>query len=239
MTPKQVTADEASLHETIAGTLASQGDWRRAYEHLRVALALARAEPSIPEQLRREVDRLRRERAEAREESLRDALTAVYNRRYLDQRLEDLLSDARKPVAVALVDIDLFKNVNDTFGHVVGDQVLRRVAELLREGLPSHAFCARYGGEEFMLVLPAVQPDAAVRIAELARARIAEHPWSALCEGLAVTISVGLAYQSGEMSANRRQVLEADDLLYAAKHAGRNRVAYRDHAGTRVVEYCP
>lgn len=238
VTPKQA-APEASLHESIAGTLASQGDWRRAYEHLRVALDLARAEPSIPEQLRREVNRLRRERAEAREESLRDALTAVYNRRYLDRRLDDLLSDAHKPFAVALVDIDLFKNVNDTFGHVVGDQVLRRVATLLRDGLPTSGFCARYGGEEFMLVLPAVQPDVAVRIAELARARIAEHPWSALCDGLAVTISVGLAYESGEAIANRGQVMEADDLLYAAKHAGRNRVAYRDRAGTRLIEYCP
>ncbi|MTD59163.1 GGDEF domain-containing protein [Amycolatopsis pithecellobii] len=239
VTPKQVAPDEASLHESIAGALASQGDWRRAYEHLRVALDIERAEPSIPEQLRREVDRLRRERAEAREESLRDALTAVYNRRYLDRRLDDLLADARKPLAVALVDIDLFKNVNDTFGHVIGDQVLRRVAALLREGLPSHAFCARYGGEEFMLVLPAVEPAAAVRVAELARARVADHPWSALRDGLSVTISVGLAYEPGEATANRRQVMEADDLLYAAKHAGRNRVAYRDRAGTRVIEYCP
>lgn len=239
MTPKQVTPGEASLHESIAGMLASQGDWRRAYQHLRVALDLARAEPTIPDQLRREVDRLRRERAEAREESLRDALTAVYNRRYLDRRLEDLLAEVHKPLAVALVDIDLFKNVNDTFGHVVGDQVLRRVAGLLREGLPQHAFCARYGGEEFMLVLPAVQLEAAVRVAELARARVADHPWSALYDGLSVTISVGLAYESGQAIANRGQVLEADDLLYAAKHAGRNRVAYRDRAGERLIEYCP
>lgn len=239
MAPKQVAPGEASLHETIADTLAAQGDWRRAYEHLRVALDLARAEPSIPEQLRREVDRLRRERAEAREESLRDALTTVYNRRYLDRRLDDLLSDARKPLAVALVDIDRFKNVNDTFGHLVGDRVLQHVATLLRQDLPSHGFCARYGGEEFMLVLPAVQPDVAVRVAELARARVAEHAWSEMYPGLSVTISVGLAYESGEAIASRGQVLEADDLLYAAKHAGRNRVAYRDREGTRVIEYCP
>jgi diguanylate cyclase (GGDEF)-like protein len=239
VTAEQVVPNEAGLHESIAEMLASQGDWRQAYEHLRTALELARAQPSVPEQFRREVDRLRRERAQAREESLRDALTTVYNRRYLDRRLNDLLSDPRTPLAVALVDIDLFKNVNDTFGHVVGDQVLRRVAALLGEGLPSHSFCARYGGEEFMLVLPAVQADAAVRVAERARIRIAEHPWSTLYPGLAVTISVGLAYGSREVVGSRWQVLEADHLLYAAKHAGRNRVAYRDRGDARLIEYCP
>ena len=236
MPAEQATPDQASLHESIAGTLAARGDWQRAYEHLRAALELARAQtPPVPEQFRREVDRLRRERAQAREESLRDALTTVYNRRYLDRRL----AEARTPLAVALVDIDLFKNVNDTFGHLIGDQVLRRVATLLRDGLPSDGFCARYGGEEFMLVLPAVHPDSAVRVAERARSRIAEHPWSAVCPGLSVTISVGLAYEPGEHSGTGRQVLEADHLLYAAKHAGRNRVAYRDRDTVRLIEYCP
>jgi len=233
---EQAAPDQAGLHEAMAGVLAARGDWRRAYEHLRTALDLARAqEPPVPEQFREEVDRLRRERAQAREESLRDALTAVYNRRYLDRRL----AEARTPLAVALVDIDLFKNVNDTFGHLVGDQVLRRVATLLREGLPHDSFCARYGGEEFMLVLPAVQPQAAVRIAERARTEIARYPWSAVCPGLSVTISVGLAYEAGEAAGGRRQVLEADHLLYAAKHAGRNRVAYRDQEHVRLIEYCP
>jgi len=233
---EQAAPDQASLHESMADALAAQGDWQRAYEHLRTALDLARAqEPAVPEQFRREVDRLRRERAQAREESLRDELTAVYNRRYLDRRL----AEARTPLAVALVDIDLFKNVNDTFGHLIGDQALRRVATLLREGLPHDGFCARYGGEEFMLVLPAIHPDNAVLVAERARTRIADYPWSVVCPGLVLTISVGLAYEPGPGAGTGRQVLEADHLLYAAKHAGRNRVAYRDRDNVRLIEYCP
>jgi diguanylate cyclase (GGDEF)-like protein len=236
--PEQVRRDAADLlrlHESTAEMLASQGDWRGAYEHLRTAFDLACAgSAAIPEQLRREVDQLRRERAQAREESLRDALTTVYNRRYLDRRLDDLLSDARTPFAVALADIDLFKNVNDTFGHLVGDQVLRRVALLLREGLPAGAFCARYGGEEFMLVLPGVPGGAALGVAERARTRVAEHPWSGLSPGLSVTVSVGIALGPG---GGRRQLSEADRLLYAAKRAGRNRVAYRGREGTRLIEY--
>ncbi|MDQ0378353.1 GGDEF domain-containing protein [Amycolatopsis thermophila] len=227
--------DLLSLHEDIAELHASQGDFRTAYEHLRTALGIARtARPTVPEQFRREFDRLRRERAEAREDSLRDALTAVYNRRYLDNRLADLLGDARTPLAVALIDIDLFKRVNDTFGHLVGDQVLRRVAELLREGVPAPGFCARYGGEEFMLVLPEVQPGTALRIAEHARSRVAQHPWSEICPGLGVTISVGVSH---EPVSGPEQLRMADDLLYAAKHAGRNRVAYRERGGVRVLEH--
>ncbi|WP_407652633.1 GGDEF domain-containing protein [Amycolatopsis cynarae] len=234
MSTEQAMSDAVSLHESIAGAFASQGDWERAYQHLRAALELSRAcPPVIPEQLRREVDRLRRERAQAREESLRDALTAVYNRRYLDRKLADLPA----PFAVALVDIDLFKNVNDNFGHFTGDQVLRRVAALLGEGLPPQGFCARYGGEEFVLVLPAVAAGDAILLAEQVRTKVAEHPWPELCPGLAVTVSVGLACGAG--GGTWAQVLDADRLLYAAKRAGRNRVAYRDSEDGYVIQYRP
>src|SRR5438874_7177602 len=175
------TPDGASLvqlHESIAALLASRGEWRQAYQHLRSALDLVYADqneqPPIPEQLRREVDRLRREHAEAREQSIRDSLTASYNRRYLDQRLTTLLADtasanATSGLAVALVDLDWFKQVNDTFGHLVGDRVLQRVVELLSDGLPDGAFCARYGGEEFVLVLPRIDATTAVAVSEAAR----------------------------------------------------------------------
>lgn len=241
------------LHESIATLLASDGQWRQAYHHLRSALDLLSTsdEPQVPEQLRHEVDRLRREHAKAREQSLRDSLTASYNRRYLDERLVDLLTRATGPqgghdhgLGVALVDLDWFKQVNDTYGHLLGDRVLQRVVDLLQQALPSGAFCARYGGEEFVLVLPATDAETAVEVCESARARIERFSWSQLAPNLRVTVSMGLAHEpaaepeSGADAATEaaeRQLFSADVLLYAAKQAGRNAVAYRDADEIRLA----
>jgi two-component system cell cycle response regulator len=220
------------LHETIATLLAERGAWREAYEHLRRALELACEKathgPVIPEQLRQEVDRLRREHAEAREQAIRDALTASYNRRYLDQRLVALVEErggGADGLAVALVDLDWFKKVNDTFGHQTGDRVLRRVVELLQDGLPDNGFCARYGGEEFVLVLPGLDSPAALGVVEAARARVESHPWHTIAAGLRVTISAGVASDRADAHPEA-QLRHADGLLYAAKQSGRNVVAY-------------
>jgi diguanylate cyclase (GGDEF)-like protein len=246
------TASRIRLHESIADLLARRGQWRQAYEHLRHVLDLVVAEhltspapPRIPEQYREEVDRLRREHAEAREQAIRDALTASYNRRYLDQRLVGLVEQqagGAGGLAVALVDLDWFKKVNDTFGHQVGDQVLRRVVELLQDGLPETAFCARYGGEEFVLVLPGVDAATAVAVAEAARARVASHPWGTIGLGLRVTVSIGLAHQAAagspggyRQTSPQGQLRHADGLLYAAKRAGRNAVAYDQDGQTRLA----
>ncbi|MGH4014504.1 MAG: GGDEF domain-containing protein [Pseudonocardiaceae bacterium] len=266
----------ALLHESLAALLASRGQWRQAYEHLRSALDLSRdqdAEAESPEAespeaesptsqspeaqsaegLRRELDRLRRAHAEAREQSLRDSLTASYNRRYLDQRLHDLL--AAKPagtsLAVALVDLDFFKQVNDRHGHQVGDQVLQQVVEVLQDGLPDGAFCARYGGEEFVLVLPDVSAATAVMVCEAARARVEHHPWAQLVAGLQVTVSIGVAHRalarpdapaSPEYPVGTRRIsdvpellMTADQLLYQAKRYGRNAVAFRAGDGVTLA----
>ncbi|AUS78998.1 GGDEF domain-containing protein [Actinoalloteichus sp. AHMU CJ021] len=246
------TSGLVRLHESIAALHASRGQWREAYQHLRSALDLASTEGSepirVPEQLRREVDRLRREHAEVHEQSLRDDLTASYNRRYLDQRLVGMLADLGRAgtpgrgLAVALVDLDLFKQVNDTYGHLVGDRVLQRVVDLLQEGLPGEAFCARYGGEEFVLVLPDIDEATAVAVCETARARIERHPWQQLTAGLRVTVSIGLAHQPRPAEGAARppenheeQLLQADSLLYTAKQSGRNAVAYRDQGRARLA----
>lgn len=240
------TADSGlvNLHEKLAGLLASRGQWREAYDHLRSALDLVYRDnpeaPPVPEQLRREVDRLRREHAEAHEQSIRDSLTASYNRRYLDQRLVALLSEqAGTPngLGVALVDLDWFKLVNDNYGHLVGDRVLQQVVELLQAELPDGAFCARYGGEEFVLVLPDVPPVEAVSLAEAARARVEQHDWSTIVAELRVTVSVGLAHETGSGTANgaEQQLLRADSLLYSAKQSGRNAVAFRDGSRVRLA----
>jgi two-component system, cell cycle response regulator len=231
------------LNESIAALLASRGQWRQAYHHLRSALDLLSTEdaPKVPEQWRHEVDRLRKEHAEAREQSLRDSLTASYNRRYLDERLTDLLSDEAGSgcgLAIALVDLDWFKKVNDSYGHLLGDRVLQRVVELLQEALPIGAFCARFGGEEFVLVLPEIDSATAVAVCEAARTRIERFPWAQMAPGLRVTVSIGLAHEFGASDSEsssataEQQLLSADALLYAAKQSGRNAVAYR--AGNNV-----
>ncbi len=244
-TATATTGGVVQLHESIAELLASRGQWQQAYRHLRSALDLRDAEetPRVPEQLRHEVDRLRREHARAREQSLRDSLTASYNRRYLDERLTELVSKGSGGLGVGLVDLDWFKNVNDTFGHVLGDRVLQRVVELLQEALPLGAFCARYGGEEFVLVLPGVDAVTAVAVCEDARLRVERHPWHQMAQGLRITVSIGLGYDSlsgapdSAPPAIEQKILNADVLLYAAKQSGRNAVAYRTTGDVRLAGF--
>ncbi|GAB3433458.1 GGDEF domain-containing protein [Actinophytocola sediminis] len=236
--PESDEARLVELHQAIADLLASRGQWRQAYEHLRHALNLATAArtPRVPEQFRLEVARLRREHAEAREQSIRDGLTASYNRRYLDQKLLEAVDGSG--LAVALVDLDWFKQVNDTFGHLVGDRVLCQVVELLQVALPEGGFCARYGGEEFVLMLPGVDLATAITIAEEARARIERFPWSTIVRGLHVTVSVGVTHQHAAggraITEPEQQLRRADGLLYAAKQSGRNTVAYRVGSEVRL-----
>ncbi|MBA8827251.1 diguanylate cyclase (GGDEF)-like protein [Saccharopolyspora lacisalsi] len=230
------------LHESIAALLASRGQWQQAYRHLRSAVDLMSSdEPThVPRQLRHEVDRLRREHAEAYEQSRRDSLTGSYNRRYLDERLEELApGGSRDGLGIALVDLDWFKEVNDTYGHVLGDRVLRQVVELIQEVLPGGGFCARYGGEEFVLVLPGVGMTTALAACEAARARVESFTWLRMAPGLHVTVSVGLGYQRRATETVRpgseQLILNADMLLYAAKRSGRNAVAYRSGGEVRLA----
>jgi diguanylate cyclase (GGDEF)-like protein len=147
-----------------------------------------------------------------------DPLTGLGNRRRSDKELMAALASG-KPVAVALLDLDHFKQVNDNFSHAIGDQVLRQVAGLLRE-LPAHA--GRQGGEEFVLVFRTGLNEAAAAC-DLLRKRIEEHAWEQVAAGLRVTTSIGVTeIRAGETTA--AALGRADTLLYAAKNGGRNRV---------------
>ncbi|MEJ8282071.1 GGDEF domain-containing protein [Pseudonocardia spirodelae] len=226
-------AARAALHTAAAERLAEHRRYEQAYLHLREAVRLLHG-TSVPSPAD-ELDRLRREHAEAREQSRRDSLTASYNRRYLDERLTDLLAtDAGTPVCLALADIDHFKLVNDTHGHPFGDRVLQRMVLELARTLPAGAFCARYGGEEFALVLPGLTEDEGVAACETARERVAAHDWTDLHPDLRMTISIGVARSAPGDGDVEALVTEADVLLYTAKQAGRNAVAHRCPDG-RVV----
>ncbi|WP_243653455.1 GGDEF domain-containing protein [Pseudonocardia endophytica] len=229
-------AARAALHTAAAERLAAHGDWEPAYRHLREAVRLLHGERSGTREPQDELDRLRREHAEAHEQSRRDALTASYNRRYLDERLAALVAPGGAGgLCLALADIDHFKQVNDTHGHPFGDRVLQRMVVELGRALPEGAFCARYGGEEFALVLPDRDLDDGVRICEAARERISEHDWSAMHPDLRLTISVGIAQAPATVAEVDALVADADLLLYTAKQAGRNAVAYRRAGRVRLA----
>lgn len=183
-----------------------------------------------------ETTEARRQSRRYRELSLRDPLTGLYNRRYVDEELPRLLRQCAErsvPVSVALLDLDHFKRVNDTFSHDTGDQVLRAVAGLVEAGAAgavqgggSGSFSARMGGEEFLLVLVGGDTVSGAGRLELLRRAVREHPWAGLTGPLPVTASIGAASSShGGVAAEPAALLaRADAHLYRAKSAGRDRV---------------
>ena len=157
-----------------------------------------------------------------------DPITGVFNRRHLHIRLDEELQRSRRhsiPVAVLVLDIDDFKMINDSYGHLVGDLVLRDVAEILRRSVRVFDICARFGGDEFVIVMPGSAPAGATRIAERIRERIADYtPGDRRLARLSLTASIGLAMSFPESTAT--DVLDrADRALYTAKHQGKNRVS--------------
>jgi diguanylate cyclase (GGDEF)-like protein len=164
-----------------------------------------------------------------RELSGRDPLTGLHNRRHMDTTLSSLLDGVRADgtvVTVGLVDLDHFKRINDTQSHAVGDEVLRHVADLLKEAVEhlDEGLASRMGGEEFLLLLPGLDRAAGVALLERLRRRIAEYQWSAVQDGVTVTASIGVASAPEDELERSALIAHADRNLYAAKRAGRNRV---------------
>ncbi len=152
-----------------------------------------------------------------------DGLTGLANHRSFQHGLEVALRDALArgaPLALVLLDVDHFKRVNDTYGHPVGDEVLRGVAEVIRRSVREGDLTSRYGGEEFAAVLPSADVGAAVEVAERARRALADRAWP--CGS--ITLSAGLACVDPSLLNSADLVARADRALYAAKGAGRDRV---------------
>ena len=223
-----------------AAIAAAKGEWQRAYE-LHVAFhdegeTLSSAQREASARTRQaifETDEARAAAEHFREQALRDSLTGLRNRRYFDEELENLLhAPSHEPVALALVDLDHFKHVNDTYSHEVGDSVLRTTARLLEScllesGSGGDHFVARIGGEEFGVVLRGVPLEEAAAFAELVRLRMRCHDWAELLRDDIQTISVGLAV--GAVGHGAAGILrEADANLYAAKARGRDQVAWTE-----------
>jgi two-component system, cell cycle response regulator len=155
-----------------------------------------------------------------------DGLTQIHNKRYLFEALDKELIRARRydrQLSLLIFDIDYFKNINDQYGHLAGDYVLRELARIVQERIRRDEVFARYGGEEFVIALPETSLQGAVTLAENLRARVETHGFSFQGERIPVTISVGCAVLGEEKTAADLIQL-ADDKLYEAKRGGRNRV---------------
>jgi diguanylate cyclase (GGDEF)-like protein len=194
-------------------------------------------------------DQLRATQRKLEEQSITDGLTGLKNRRLFDERLDEEFRRAQRysdPVSLIMVDLDHFKQVNDRFGHQMGDVVLREAAACIRASIRDPDICARYGGEEFAVILPKTHLSGALAVAERIWRELGNKIYhQEVTEGgrakpveVRITASVGLAfYPSKDITSAALLVKFADEALYQAKHSGRNTIClyqaqnYRYEAG--------
>jgi diguanylate cyclase (GGDEF)-like protein len=154
-----------------------------------------------------------------------DALTKLANRRWIDTHLPQQLAklSPTEPISILLLDLDHFKQINDDFSHLAGDEVLRDIGQILQHACRDVDTPVRYGGEEFLVVLKGLNLFSAAKVAERIRTQVAQHAWPSSIEGRQVTISVGVA--QAQLGDNLISLIERADLaLYRAKDLGRNRI---------------
>ncbi|GFN22757.1 GGDEF domain-containing protein [Thermanaeromonas sp. C210] len=195
--------------------------------HLWERHRLAVRQEELLRRLRQEYDETRARLAEAEYLAVTDHLTRLFNQRYFDHMLEKLTQEPHKlsSLSVLMVDLDHFKEVNDKYGHMVGNQVLREVSELLKHQVRAKDVVARYGGEEFALILPGADCGHAQQVAERIRKAIEEHVF-ARDKGVEVrlTVSIGIASWPHDARDKTELLSRADAALYMAKRAGRNSI---------------
>ncbi len=159
--------------------------------------------------------------------SITDSLTGLYNRKHLMETLDKEVSRSRRHqhiFSLLIIDIDHFKEYNDTYGHLAGDEVLRRLAAVFKESIRSCDYAARYGGEEFIFVLPETGAEDGAQAAERIRRRVAEEQVGSDDKPIVVTVSVGVASYPIDGTDPESIIRKADGALYKAKERGRNRI---------------
>lgn len=253
----RVTAEIGAISQTIATALASGGEYgeslREANTELgaakdaetlgAIAARLAAATAKVERENRRleakliasreEMEKLKTNLESIRHESLTDPLTTLFNRKHFDQSLERAALEAERearPLALLMIDVDLFKRINDTYGHQTGDQVLRLVGISIRQSVKSGDIACRYGGEEFAIILPQTPIAIAATIAERIRQAVMARDVvkRSTNQNLGrVSVSIGVAAYT-TAGGPQGLVEQADMRLYAAKRAGRNRVVCTD-----------
>jgi diguanylate cyclase (GGDEF)-like protein len=162
-----------------------------------------------------------------------DGLTGLVNHRTFKDRLREEFSRAGRyeiPLSLMMLDVDKFKQFNDAFGHPAGDDVLRRVANILQDTTRDTDLVGRYGGEEFIVLLPYTSRDAALGLAERIRASVEGEEW----EKRSITMSIGVVTLTPQIADSAIFVSEADEALYHSKLTGRNRVTHADEMPRKV-----
>jgi diguanylate cyclase (GGDEF)-like protein len=157
--------------------------------------------------------------------AITDSLTGLYVRRHFYDRLNEELKRSRRyklKFAFLMLDIDDFKRCNDTYGHMVGDVILKEMARVIKENVREIDIVARYGGEEISLVLPDTAEESARMVAERLRKKIEEHVFRAYDEKLKLTVSVGVSIYPKDAPEAKALIEKADAALYAAKKSGKN-----------------
>jgi len=163
------------------------------------------------------------------EASITDELTGIYNRRFIIGRLSEEFKKSRRtgtPLSVIIFDVDHFKRVNDTYGHLSGDMVLKRVATLVKSNLRAYDILGRFGGEEFLIVAPDTPVEDAVNLARRLKALIKAEKMDGETGPVTVTVSFGVGATSGADASFDVLLARADKALYRAKDNGRDRVEY-------------
>jgi two-component system cell cycle response regulator len=234
----QLRSDEATRHLPILGVI-DPDDRPRLVKALDIGLNDVLTRPIDPQELsarvksqvrgKRYTDFLRNNLDHSLELAVTDQLTGLHNRRYMTGQLSALVNRAVRggePVSCLMIDIDHFKKINDSFGHDVGDEVLREFAVRLASNVRAVDLPCRYGGEEFVVITPGAQLADAQRVAERIRLHVAGSPFRvpAISDPLTVTISIGVACTAGEGDSAEALLKRADEAVYAAKAGGRNMV---------------
>lgn len=162
------------------------------------------------------------------EMAMKDGLTGLYNHALLiDLLAKEHNKQSRKKGSLAFVmlDIDFFKNVNDTYGHLQGNEILKGMAKIMLSSIRESDIAGRYGGEEFAVILPEIPEDKVILVCERIRRRVALHPFEVQGQPVNITVSIGVCFKSGDLDISYNDMIKlADDALYEAKHSGRNNV---------------
>ncbi|WP_200764058.1 diguanylate cyclase [Nitrosophilus alvini] len=194
-------------------------------KHFKLLKALTNLSNSVAKDLKEEQEKLEKLLKETQSLANKDYLTGLYNRHFFYQNAKRVLEKAKrngKPLTVATIDIDKFKEINDTFGHKVGDRVLKETAKVLKKSLRSSDLYARFGGEEFCVLLEDLSYEDAVAVFEKMRKNFENNVITVNKKPFNCTISIGVFY--GLCNDIDHMIAESDILLYKAKRRGRNRV---------------